>query len=381
MNEVNSPERKIEGQEIKHSPEQLRAEEASKFKMEDDLEAAGFNIENPEKKENPEREFTCGNQMEASLKSTDKQRENKLDSMNSEEETNKHPYTEVHKASDKTEKPETKVDRESEHWQKHGEMCKSAYENSSAKVEKDIRGNNYKELNQQEKQKLSSEMKNHIDSIPKGERGNYRVPEPEKIKGVTQTPDGRVRLVEAWKPGTDGAKEGTRRMETVTVKDENGNPNYIDRIGSSNGNYFSPMKEDGSPYSLRERAIGDYLPEKKLEDNDSYHKYEIKQDFTRENFEKAIDRTYSDPDLNAKKHRELDKYYKDAVSADDTNGHDGESYKYNGEHPNGVKSGEIDNMFGTEENPDGGGRQYITPFSAEELEKMGMIEEIKKEEQ
>lgn len=34
----------------------------------------------------------------------------------------------------------------------------------------------------------------------------------------------------------------------------------------SDGNYLSPMKPDGTPYSLKERAIGDYLPEEKLEE-------------------------------------------------------------------------------------------------------------------
>lgn len=274
---------------------------------------------------------------------------------------------------------EKKVNRESEHWAKHGEMCKTAFDNASSVAEKDKYGNDYKELNQSEKQALSSDMKNHIDCIPKGERGNYRVPEPEKIKGVSQTPDGKFQLVENWKANCDGAKDGTREMEVVKAKDANGSPTYIDRIGSGNGNYFSPMNEYGEPYSLRERAIGDYLPEKNIEDNDSYHKYEVKQDFTRENFEAAIDKTYTDPDINAKKHRELEAYYKDASFSYDTNGHDGEAYRFIGDNPNGVKSGEIDNMFGTKENPDGGGKQYITPFKARELEEMGMIEEVKKE--
>lgn len=36
-------------------------------------------------------------------------------------------------------------------------------------------------------------------------------------------------------------------------------------------------------------------------------------------------------------------------------------------------------MFGTKDGPDGGGKQYIAPFNAKELQDMSMIKEVKKE--
>lgn len=275
----------------------------------------------------------------------------------------------------------SKIDKASEdsYWEKHEEFCKEAFGNSSVPLEKDQSGNDYKALTQIEKEDLSSNLKEHINSIPQGERGDYRVPEPEKIRGLSQDAEGNVKIDEAWTHGTDGAKEHTREMKVVSATDENGNPTYIDRIGNNNGSYFSPMDENGNPYSLRARAIGDYLPYEKIELNDSYHRYEVKQDLTRENFEAAIDKTYTDLDTNEDKKETLEKYYQDAEKNIETDGHDNDAYQFSGEIIDGVKTGTIDNMFGTKENPDGGGKQYITPFSAEELEKMGMIEEIKKE--
>ena len=280
---------------------------------------------------------------------------------------------------DKSLPKENRGFQESDHWEKMGEFCKNAYENASANPEKTEKGNDYKALTPQEKEQLSNVLKDHINSIPDGERGNYRVPEPEKIKGVEHRSDGSFRIVEAWKPNTDGTKEGTRHMEVVKAKDQNGNPTYIDRVGDNNGNYFSPMKEDGTPYELRKRAIGDFLPKKNIEENDSYHKYEVKQDFTKENFEAAIDKSYTDPNERKKQLQKLDAYYKDAASSEDTQGHDGDEYLHNSERIDGVKSGEIDNMFGTADNPDGGAPQYITPFSAKELEQMDMIKEVRKD--
>lgn len=77
----------------------------------------------------------------------------------------------------------------------------------------------------------------------------------------------KARIIEAWKPDTDGAKFRTREMCIIKKG------TILDRIGAPSGNYLSPMKPDGTPYSLKERAIEDYLPEEKIEDNDSYHKY------------------------------------------------------------------------------------------------------------
>ena len=360
MNEINNPEQRTDKPSVEKTPEQLRSAESAKAQIHGRLDNAGT-------RESIETESPHGEKIREPVESKEKQRERIADNINSDGKENSDSKVDSNKT------------RESEHWKKYGEICNEAFKNSSAKIEKDTYGNDYKELTRKEKENLSSDLKEHINGIPKGNRGDYRIPEPEKIKGLSQNDKGETRLIEAWKPNSDGAKYGTRHMEIIRAKDENGNPTQIDRIGSNRGNYFSPMKENGEPYSVKERATGDYLPEKKIEDNDSYHKYEVKQDFTRENFEKAIDKTYTDLRENEFMKTELNKYYDDAIRKTKTKGHDGDAYKYEENCPNGVKSGEIDNMFGTKENPDGGGKQYIAPFNAKELEKMGMIEEIKKE--
>ena len=279
---------------------------------------------------------------------------------------------------------EKNENREGELWSEQGKMAKDAFDSAEAPLEKDKYGNDYKPLTREEAQELSDKLKSQIDSVPKGEGGNYRVPETEKIKGVSVNDKGETRVVENWRDGTDGAKPGTRHMETVKATGEDGKPTVIDRIGGENGNYFAPMNSDGEPYSLKERATGDYLPNENIQDNDSYHPYEVKQDFTRENFEKAINDTYDDPDVREDKMDALNAYYNDATSDSYTNGHDGEKYcDCTPDQADGVKTGEIDQMFlhdGDEygKGTDGGGQQYITPFSAKELQEMGMIEEIRR---
>ena len=279
---------------------------------------------------------------------------------------------------------EKNENREGELWSEQGKMAKDAFDSAEAPLEKDKYGNDYKPLTREEAQELSDKLKSQIDSVPKGEGGNYRVPETEKIKGVSVNDKGETRVIENWRDGTDGAKPGTRHMETVKATGEDGKPTVIDRIGGENGNYFAPMNSDGEPYSLKERATGDYLPNENIQDNDSYHPYEVKQDFTRENFEKAINDTYDDPDVREDKMDALNAYYNDATSDSYTNGHDGEKYcDCTPDQADGVKTGEIDQMFlhdGDEygKGTDGGGQQYITPFSAKELQEMGMIEEIRR---
>ena len=56
--------------------------------------------------------------------------------------------------------------------------------------------------------------------------------------------------------------------------------------------------------------------------------------------------------------------------------HKGEAYVKDGKSADGVKTAEAAPMF---EKDDGGAVQYDTPFTAEELKKMGMIKEVKTE--
>ena len=261
------------------------------------------------------------------------------------------------------------------YYEKCGEIVEDAYKKSSAKVEVNENGEFQKLLDYLEKDTLSKELQEQINDIPKGQRGDYRVPMPEKIKGIRiDKKSGQARIIEAWKPDTDGAKFGTREMCIIKKG------TILDRIGSPNGNYLSPMKPDGTPYSLKERAIGDYLPEEKIEDNDSYHKYIATEDFTRETFEKAIKESgLSDTDKE-QLIMKLDAYYEDCSSIKETFTHDGDPYSDGSpDNTNGVKSGIIDEMFIHETgNQDGGAIQYITPFSVFDLiDKLKILEEIK----
>lgn len=273
---------------------------------------------------------------------------------------------------------------EKELYEEQGEIAKTAFNSADSISEKDRYGNDYKPLALNEARDLSDKLKTQINNVPNGKRGNYRVPEPEKIKGVSVNANGEARIIERWKDGTDGAQSGSRHMEVVKAIGENGKPTVIDRIGGENGNYFSPLSSQGEPFSLKERATGDYLPNPNIKENDSYHQYEIKRDFTRENFEKAIDATYDDSDEKEDKKDRLNAYYKDAVSDSYTNGHDGEKYSdLSADKVDGIKTGIIDQMFLKDgdqygKGTDGGGIQFITPFNVKELKEMGMIEEILK---
>lgn len=165
-------------------------------------------------------------------------------------------------------------------------IVNEAYKKSPAPVETNEKGEFQKLLNSLEKDLLSKDLQKQINDIPKGQRGDYRVPMPEKIKGIRiDKESGQARIIEAWKPDTDGAKTGTREM--CIIKEGT----LLDRIGSPDGNYLSPMKPDGTPYSLKERTIGDYLPEDDIEKNDAYHLYKAKINFTRNNFEIAINKS------------------------------------------------------------------------------------------
>ena len=249
---------------------------------------------------------------------------------------------------------------ESDHYKKLSGVGKEAFNNSGSKEVGE--GTPYKELSSSEKEDLSNKCKELINSIPKEERGNFRVPEPEKIKGVNS--EGRI--IEAWKPNTDGAVEGSRHMETPQKGQ------VIDRIGGDGGNYFSPIGEDGKPVSLKERAIGDYLPEKNITDNASYHAYEVQQDFTKENFQKAIEDSDLTPAEKNNMMSDLEDYYADCAALDSLQ-HPGDTYAEDEKTADGVKTGTIAPMF---KEDDGGATQYITPFSAAQLQKIGIIKEI-----
>lgn len=164
----------------------------------------------------------------------------------------------------------------------------------------------------------------------------------------------------------DGAAKGTRRMEIVRKG------TIIDRVGGDDGKYFSPMDRDGNPYALKQRAIGAILKnEAFLEVNSCYHRYRLLEDFSKENFLNAIRRSGYDEVAKLLMYYEMDRYYCNVMQEDIKCDHPGEAY--GNEKSDGVKVGVIDSMFFRD---DGGAIQYIVPFSAKQLEIIGMIEEI-----
>lgn len=223
----------------------------------------------------------------------------------------------------------------------------------------------FKDLNSEERQNLSNRCADILEDTPEDKRQDFRVPSPEKIKGVTS--DGRI--IENWKPRTDGAEEGTRRME-IPQKGQ-----IIDRIGSESGNYFSPMNKSGEPYSLKERATGDRINGKDITESNAYRQYEVLKDFNKDNFLDAITTSNLTNAEKINMRGQLESYYNDCKSTTSEN-HKGEAYTKEDQNADGVKTAKIAPMF---QKDDGGAVQYETPFTAEELKKIGMIKEYKPE--
>ena len=120
----------------------------------------------------------------------------------------------------------------------------------------------------------------------------------------------------------------------------------IDRYGSSNGRYVSPII-DGVSFEYIERS----LPY--VEDYSNYHKYEVVGDFR--NLEKYV-RDCSDEDLKLKIEALVDTYY---------NGNYNNLITYKG------KVADVEG-WGI-----GGAVQYEFPLSMEDLENLGLIKEIR----
>lgn len=226
-----------------------------------------------------------------------------------------------------------------------------------------------RELSNDEKKELSDRQYDYLKDRQPEDRDDCRVPTPESVDKVCVNRDGRYEVKQDWRDNTDGAEFGSREMEVVKAG------STIDRVGSGEGKYFSPIKDDGLPYSIEERATGDRMVEDQIENNSSYHQYEVKQDLSRENIESAIESHYSGAELETMK-KELNAYYEDCCDPMAPL-HEDEPYSDKpANEVDGVKAGKIDHMF-TEN--DGGGSQYIMPFSASEMCKMELIEEKQKQ--
>lgn len=218
-------------------------------------------------------------------------------------------------------------------------------------------------LSDEDKEELSNRQFEYLKNRNPEDRDDCRLPTPESIKSI-EMKDGCAIIIQNWKEGTDGAELGSRKMEVIK------RGITLDRIGTPDGRYLSPLNEYGRAYTEKERATGERMVEQPIEKNSSYHKYEVKQDLTRENFRKALDSHYSGAELEAMK-KQLKDYYEDCSDPMNPEHLDDPYSDKPADETDGIKAGKIDHMF---TDNDGGGRQYIMPFSVSEMYKMELIE-------
>ncbi|MBD5135752.1 MAG: TNT domain-containing protein [Lachnospiraceae bacterium] len=163
--------------------------------------------------------------------------------------------------------------------------------------------------------------------------------------------NGKYNIKYAWED--DDTVPDTREM-TILKKGE-----QFDRVGPETGRCVGKVGSDGSCAKIEERSIPYYFSGDDVEKEPSYHRYEARQDFTRENLERAIDETEFYTDLQKEQMKEsLSKYYD-------------YSHKKYGE-GDGLTTGKIAPMFGKS----GGGMQHDMPFSMDVLQDLGMISAV-----
>lgn len=155
-------------------------------------------------------------------------------------------------------------------------------------------------------------------------------------------PDGTIN----WSKAAEGGY--TLKVDGTAIK-EQFNPEIgevIDRYGNANGRYTSPVI-NGISYSYTERS----LPY--VEDLSNYHQYEVVGDFSKI---KEYVNNCSDVKLKTQIDAAVTKYY------------DGDYNKlisYKGE------------IAGIEGWGNGGGIQYEFPLTVDQLERLGLLKEIK----
>ena len=127
-----------------------------------------------------------------------------------------------------------------------------------------------RDLTDEDKQELSDRQYEYLKERRPEDRDDCRVPTPESVKSVTEGQNG-ILIKKDFGDG-DGAIEGTEHSEIVQKG------SIIDRYGAPDGKYACPLKEDGTPYTIKERATGDRTIEPDIEDNSAYHQYEVNTD-------------------------------------------------------------------------------------------------------
>ena len=220
-----------------------------------------------------------------------------------------------------------------------------------------------RELSDSEKKKYQEEkLKDLTGTIPKEDRDDCVVVAAGALKEV-QKGDVPGSYSDVRNFHGDGAKEGTEKSETISKG------TYIDRIGHPHGTWACPLKEDGTPYTAKERAIGYVFPEENIKDNASYHKYLVNQTISHDNIQNAINEKYpleSKPEEHIALQARLDSYYEKPYNQ-----------KYFKDNNEGIKTSIADKQFELGEDPDGGAKQYDFPLSISELKDLGFLSEVK----
>ena len=133
----------------------------------------------------------------------------------------------------------------------------------------------------------------------------------------------------------------------------------IDRLGSEDGRYFSPLDVAKEPSSFSERALPYYFIGTEVKKEPSYHAYRAKLSFTFEDVKRKRQEIIEKSDLNVDS-----KFFVETILT---------------EAPKGFIFGKVAPIGAFGEQGKGGGEQYRLYASAVELKKYGFIEDYKEE--
>lgn len=234
------------------------------------------------------------------------------------------------------------------------------YENNTQTTMEKYYSQNKGKLSDEQKQKLVSDLKALYDKTDKSARGDILIPENAKdIDYIKYYPKTKTYIIE-YKWQKIDTVPATRHMEVLIAGKQ------FDRVGLPSGRCTGAVNDDGSCATFKERSIPYHITEDDITKEPSYHRYEALQNFTKENLSKAIDNSdYSDEEKEIM-HGKMDEYYADMK---DKGCGDGD----------GLGTGTIAPMFEETTGATGGGKQYDMPLNMTELEKIGMIKEVPKD--
>ena len=234
------------------------------------------------------------------------------------------------------------------------------YENNTHTTIEKYYSQNEGKLSDEQKQKLVSDLKALYDKTDKSARGDILIPENAKdIDYIKYYPKTNTYIIE-YKWQKIDTVPATRRMEVLSAGKQ------FDRVGLPSGRCTGAVNDDGSCATFKERSIPYHITEDDITKEPSYHRYEALQNFTKENLSKAIDNSdYSDEEKEIM-HGKMDEYYADMKEKGCGDG-------------DGLGTGKIAPMFEVTTGATGGGKQYDMPLNMTELEKIGMIKEVPKD--